>query len=83
MSTTPPPTYSVSTLDGAAADLKHALTEATTPVAAAEKPLRTKHLNVENPVPVNVFVRMAFAFIVSDNADTCFIELHWCSIRRG
>lgn len=55
MTTTPPPTYSVSTLDGAATDLKHALTEATTPVAVAEKPLHTKHLNVENPVPVNVF----------------------------
>lgn len=62
MTTTPPPTYSVSTLDGVATDLKHALTEATTPVAAAEKPLHTKHLNVENPVPVNVFVSLSYTF---------------------
>ncbi|KAJ9092722.1 hypothetical protein QFC19_008647 [Naganishia cerealis] len=48
MSVTPPPTYSPGPLDGAAADLKQALTQATAPIAA-------KHLNVENPVPVNVF----------------------------
>lgn len=57
MSVTPPPTYSPpkqeTNLAANLADLKDALSQSTKPV---EKPeIGKKHLNVENPAPVNVF----------------------------